>query len=232
MEFNNMNLDELLNMSGDNTMTGKLFTSADVDVTVTKESDKNEEAKEETQVLANTNNSLSDGEKTENKEVKITEDRELTKAEFAEINRKKAMEKLEAYEAAEKTLSKLDGEMSLLNQELDSLISKIKLDNKDLIDKINAKANEIEAAKAEQDKIKEELLPLQREVYLVDNEDKTLKFNKVQSTYVAPTEKNQFDLKSFREEQKDFWKENLDILKPYSKITPVSDYVKITISKK
>ena len=230
MEFNNMNLDELLNMSGDNTMTGKLFTSADVEVTVTEESDKNEEAKEETQVLAN--NSLSDGEKTENKEVKITEDRELTKAEFAEINRKKAMEKLEAYEAAEKTLSKLDGEMSLLNQELDSLISKIKLDNKDLIDKINAKANEIEAAKAEQDKIKEELLPLQREVYLVDNEDKTLKFNKVQSTYVAPTEKNQFDLKSFREEQKDFWKENLDILKPYSKITPVSDYVKITISKK
>ena len=230
MEFNNMNLDELLNMSSDNTMTGKLFTSADVDVTVTKESDKNEEAKEETQVLAN--NSLSDGEKTENKEVKITEDRELTKAEFAEINRKKAMEKLEAYEAAEKTLSKLDGEMSLLNQELDSLISKIKLDNKDLIDKINAKANEIEAAKAEQDKIKEELLPLQREVYLVDNEDKTLKFNKVQSTYVAPTEKNQFDLKLFREEQKDFWKENLDILKPYSKITPVSDYIKITISKK
>lgn len=230
MEFNNMNLDELLNMSGDNTMTGKLFTSADVEVTVTNEFDKNEEAKEETQVLAN--DSLSDGEKTENKEVKITEDRELTKAEFAEINRKKAMEKLEAYEAAEKTLSKLDGEMSLLNQELDSLISKIKLDNKDLIDKINAKANEIEAAKAEQDKIKEELLPLQREVYLVDNEDKTLKFNKVQSTYVAPTEKNQFDLKLFREEQKDFWKENLDILKPYSKITPVSDYVKITISKK
>ena len=26
MEFNNMNLDELLNMSSDNTMTGKLFT--------------------------------------------------------------------------------------------------------------------------------------------------------------------------------------------------------------
>ena len=153
MEFNNMNLDELLNMSGDNTMTGKLFTSADVEVTVTNESDKNEEAKEETQVL--TNNSLSDGEKTENKEVKTTEDKELTKAEFAEINRKKAMEKLEAYEAAEKTLSKLDGEMSLLNQELDNLISKIKLDNKDLIDMINAKANEIEAAKAEQDKIKE-----------------------------------------------------------------------------
>lgn len=230
MEFNNMNLDELLNMSSDNTMTGKLFTSADVDVTVTKESDKNEEVKEETQVLAD--DSLSDGEKIESKEVKTTEDRDLTKAEFAEINRKKAMEKLEAYEAAEKTLSKLDGEMSLLNQELDSLISKIKLDNKDLIDKINAKANEIEAAKAEQDKIKEELLPLQREVYLVDNEDKTLKFNKVQSTYVAPTEKNQFDLKLFREEQKDFWKENLEVLKPYSKITPVSDYVKITISKK
>lgn len=230
MEFNNMNLDELLNASNDNTMSGKLFTSADVDVTVTKESDKSEEVKEEAQVLVN--DSLSDGKENENKEVETTEDRELTKAEFAEVNRKKAMEKLEAYEAAEKTLSKLDGEMSLLNEELESLISKIKLDNKDLIDKINAKANEIEVAKAEQDKIKEELLPLQREVYLVDNEDKTLKFNKVQSTYVAPTEKNQFDLKLFREEQKDFWKENLEVLKPYSKITPVSDYVKITISKK
>lgn len=166
-------------------------------------------------------------------EVTITkEEKEMTNQDFGELNRKKAMEKLEEYEAAELKISKLDGEMSLLNQEFDDLISKIKLENKELIDKINDKANEIDAIKAEQEKIKEELVPLQREVYLVNNEDKTLKYNKIQSTYVAPTEKNQFDLKSFREEQGDFWKENLEVLQPYSKITPVSDYIKITISKK
>ena len=41
-EFNNMNLDELLNASSDNTMTGKLFESADVEVSIKKQ-DTNEE---------------------------------------------------------------------------------------------------------------------------------------------------------------------------------------------
>ena len=202
-ELNNMNLDELLNTASSS--EGNTMSGslfADADVEVTI-------TKESTE-----------------------ENTEMTNQDFGELNRKKAMEKLEEYEAAELKISKLDGEMSLLNQEFDNLISKIKLDNKELIDKINNKANEIEAIKAEQEKIKEELVPLQREVYLVNNEDKTLKYNKIQSTYVAPTEKNQFDLKTFREEQGDFWKENLEVLQPYSKITPVSDYIKITISKK
>jgi len=202
-ELNNMNLDELLNTASSS--EGNTMSGslfADADVEVTI-------TKENTE-----------------------ENTEMTNQDFGELNRKKAMEKLEEYEAAELKISKLDGEMSLLNQEFDNLISKIKLDNKELIDKINNKANEIEAIKAEQEKIKEELVPLQREVYLVNNEDKTLKYNKIQSTYVAPTEKNQFDLKTFREEQGDFWKENLEVLQPYSKITPVSDYIKITISKK
>ena len=228
-EFNNMNLDELLNASSDNTMTGKLFESADVEVSITKE-DTNEETQKEEEVLVN--DSTANGEATGNQEAETEEKPEMTKQEFAEQNRKLAMEKLEEYEAAEKKIAILDGEMTLLNQELEGLISKIKQDNKELIDKINAKSNEIDAVRSEQDKIKEDLLPLQREVYLVDNEDKTLKFNKIQSTYVAPTEKNQFDLKKFREEQEEFWTEHLDVMNPYAKITKVSDYLKITISKK
>ena len=195
-ELNNMNLDELLNSSVDNnTMTGKLFNQADLDVLISKdESKENEESTEDT--------------------------------------RKIAMKKLEEYESAENKLMKLDGEMSLLNQQLDALISKIKLDNKELIDSINEKANEIDAVKKQQEKIKEDLLPLQRTVYLENNEDKTLKYNKIQSTYVAKTEKNKFDLKKFREEQADFWKNNIEVMKPYSEITEVSDYIKVTISKK
>lgn len=194
MEFNNMNLDELLSVSSEdnNTMTGKLFENVDLDVTIVKE------------------------EHSEN----------------LENCRKEAMEKLAKYEEYENNIAKLDGEMTLLNQQLEALIAEIKLNNKELIDKINAKANEISKQKEEQDKIKEELLPLQREVYNANNEDKTLKYNKIQSTYVAPTEKNQFDLKKFRENEESFWKENIEIMEPYSKITPVSDYLKVTISKK
>lgn len=215
-EMNSMNLDELLNSTYNKAVSETLYEKADVDVSVKKDD------------IDESQMSISDyfEQDTEN------EDKEMTKQEFAELNRKKAMEKLEEYEAEEKKIIRLDGEMTLLNQELEYLISKIKQENKELIDKINDKANEIEAAKAMQESIKQQLLPLQREVYLADNEDKTLVFNKIQSTYVAATEKNQFDLKKFREEQKDFWKENLEVMQPYAKITAVSDYIKITISKK
>lgn len=215
MEFNNLNLDELLNSTYNKAVSETLYEKADVDVSVKKDD------------IAEGQMSISDYFEQDTE----TKDKEMTKQEFAELNRKKAMEKLEEYEAEEKKIIRLDGEMTLLNQELEYLISKIKQENKELIDKINDKANEIEAAKAMQESIKQQLLPLQREVYLADNEDKTLVFNKIQSTYVAATEKNQFDLKKFREEQKDFWKENLEILKPYAKITDVSDYLKITIKK-
>ena len=218
-ELNNMNLDELLKSSS-NTMSGNLFEEADLDVTIRKESS-DEEVKEETQGLAN--DSTTNDEEAENKEDETNKQEET---------RNKTMNKLAEYEACQNKINRLDGEMSLLNQELDSLISKIKIDNKDLIDKINAKADEIKAAEEEQEKIKVELLPLQRDAYNFNKDDKTFKYNKIQSTYVEPSEKNQFDLKKFREEQLDFWKNNLEILEPYSKITQVSDYIKITISKK
>ena len=191
-ELNTMNLDELLKV-GDNAMSGKLFETADLDVTIVKE-----EAEEVSSVDV----------------------------------REEAMKKLAEYESYENTLSRLDGEYNLLSQELEGLISKIKQENKELLDRINDIANEIDKTKLAQDKVKEELLPLQRVVYNNDNADKTLKYNKIQSTYVAPSEKNKFDLKKFREERKAFWEENLEVLSPYAEITAVSDYLKVTISKK
>ena len=215
MEFNNLNLDELLNSIPD---SGKMFEKADVEVTVVKDS--NETAEENLKQEIETSN------------LSNNEDREVTKEEAAAMNRDLAMGKLAEYESYENKIASLNVEMSSLNSELDELISKIKLDNKELIDKINAKSLELEQAKKMQDSIKEQLLPIQRLVFQANEKDKTLRYNQIQSTYVEPTEKNQFDLKKFREEQKDFWKENLEVMQPYPKFTAVSDYIKITISKK
>ena len=103
--------------------------------------------------------------------------------------------------------------------------------NLDLVNKINELNNEFEVADTKQEKIKEELLPLQKEIYLVNEKDKTLIYNKIQSTYVAPTVKNQFDLKKFKEEQDAFWEEHADVLRPYGKFTDVSAYLKITVKE-
>lgn len=215
MEFNNLNLDELLNSVPD---SGKMFEKADVEVTVVKDSNEpvKDSLKQETNSIDTSNN----------------EDREVTKEEAAAMNRDLAMGKLAEYESYENKITNLNAEMNSLNSELDELISKIKIDNKELIDKINAKSLELEQAKKMQDSIKEQLLPIQRLAFQANEKDKTLRYNQIQSTYVEPTEKNQFDLKKFREEQKDFWKENLEVMQPYAKITAVSDYIKITISKK
>lgn len=218
MEFNNLNLDELLNSVPD---SGKMFEKADVEVTVVKDSNEpvKDSLKQETNSI-DISNSSND------------EDREVTKEEAAAMNRDLAMGKLAEYESYENKIANLNIEMNSLNSELDELISKIKIDNKELIDKINAKSLELEQAKKMQEGIKEQLLPIQRLAFQANEKDKTLRYNQIQSTYVEPTEKNQFDLKKFREEQKDFWKENLEVMQPYAKITAVSDYIKITISKK
>ena len=57
-------------------------------------------------------------------------------------------------------------------------------------------------------------------------------YGKIQATYVYPTVKHQFDLKSFIEEQNEFYTEHLSVLDPYSTMTKVSDYVKYTVKKK
>lgn len=141
----------------------------------------------------------------------------------------KAMEELKKFEELQNKKEQLEAQLTLANGDLDILISKIKVDNKELIDKINSLANEIKSLTDEQNDIKETLVPLQKGAFEANDKDKTLIYNRIQSTYVEATEKNQFDLKSFRTEQKDFWENNLDILRPYAKITNVSDYVKVTI---
>lgn len=159
------------------------------------------------------------------------ENRELTVEESAAMAKKKAMDMLGEYETLENKKVVLAGELQKAQDELESLFTKLKADNIGLVDKINELANELEAAEDGQDKIKEDLLPLQRELYLANEKDKTLVYNKIQSTFVAETEKNSFDLKKFREEQAEFWKSNYDLLMPYAKISEVAAYLKITIKK-
>lgn len=206
----------------------KLYVNADVDVIVKKDV-LSEETKEEEKVLAN--DSSADGEKEENKEVKADEDRELTIEEAAALVKKEAMDKLGEYEALENKKVILAGELQKAQDELESLFTKLKAENIGLVDKINELTNELEATEDGQAKVKEELLPLQRELYLANEKDKTLVYNKIQSTFVAETEKNSFDLKKFREEQAEFWKSNYDLLMPYAKISEVAAYLKITIKK-
>lgn len=141
----------------------------------------------------------------------------------------KAMEELKKFEELQNKKEQLEAQLTLANGDLEVLISKIKVDNKELIDRINTLANEIKSLTDEQDDIKETLVPLQKGAFEANDKDKTLIYNRIQSTYVEATEKNQFDLKTFRVEQKDFWEKNLDVLRPYAKITNVSDYVKVTI---
>ena len=159
------------------------------------------------------------------------EDRELTVEESAARAKKKAMDMLGEYETLENKKTVLAGELQKAQDELESLFTKLKAENIGLVDKINELTNELEAAEDGQDKIKEDLLPLQRELYLANEKDKTLVYNKIQSTFVAETEKNSFDLKKFREEQAEFWKSNYDLLMPYAKISEVAAYLKITIKK-
>lgn len=159
------------------------------------------------------------------------ENRELTVEESAAMAKKKAMDMLGEYETLENKKVVLSGELQKAQDELESLFTKLKAENIGLVDKINELTNELEAAEDGQDKIKEDLLPLQRELYLANEKDKTLVYNKIQSTFVAETEKNSFDLKKFREEQAEFWKSNYDLLMPYAKISEVAAYLKITIKK-
>lgn len=183
-----------------------LYTKADVDVVITK-----------------------DGEEPSEEVGNLDEDRDLTGEEYAAKCKKEAMDKLSEYEELENKKIVLNGEITKAQQELEALFSKVRAANLELVNKIEKLNNEFEVASGMQDKLKEELLPLQKEIYLVNNDDKTLIYNKIQSTFVAATVKNQFDLKKFKEEQEEFWKEHLDTLKPYAKFTDVSAYLKITV---
>ena len=156
---------------------------------------------------------------------------EMTKEEYATKLKKEAMEKLGVFEELENRKTILSGDLAKATQDLEMLFSRVRAQNRELVDKIKQLEDELATTSATQDKVREELLPIQQDLYNTDNKEKTLIYNKIQSTFVAPTEKNQFDLKKFREEQNDFWKEHYNLLKDYAKITDVASYLKITIKK-
>lgn len=207
-ELEEMFAEAQVNSNGSN----KLYTNAEVDVQITKESDELIKELEELEEV-------------------ISEERELTVEDLAKACKKEAMNKLGEYESLEDRKVVLAGELKAAQQELEMQFSKVRAQNLELLDRIEKLGNDLEDVEKGQAKLKEDLLPIQKELYKLDSDEKTLVYNKIQSTFVAATEKNQFDLKKFREEQADFWKTNLEVLKPYAKITDVAAYLKITVKK-
>lgn len=192
----------------------KLFVNADVDVQVTAE---------QTQ--------LDLEEVVEEKEDEVVEEHpKLSAVEFNEV-KKQAMDKLGEYEAQEKEKAILTGRLEEAMAKLDVLIDEVRAQNIGLVNEINGLQIQLEEAADKQETIKNDLLPLQEKLFYTDEKEKTLIFNKIQSTFVEATVKNQFDLKKFREEEKTFWEEHLDVLRPYAKITDVAEYLKITVKK-
>lgn len=192
----------------------KLFVNADVDVQVTAE---------QTQ--------LDLEEVVEEKEDEVVEEHpKLSAVEFNEVKRE-AMDKLGEYEAQEKEKAILTGRLEEAMAKLDVLIDEVRAQNIGLVNEINGLQIQLEEAADKQETIKNDLLPLQEKLFYTDEKEKTLIFNKIQSTFVEATVKNQFDLKKFREEEKTFWEEHLDVLRPYAKITDVAEYLKITVKK-
>lgn len=192
----------------------KLFVNADVDVQVTAE-----------QTQLNLEEVVEDKE-----EEKVEEHPKLSAVEFNEV-KKQAMDKLGEYEAQEKEKTILTGRLEEAMAKLDVLIDEIRAQNIGLVNEINGLQIQIKEAEDKQETIKNDLLPLQEKLFYTDEKEKTLIFNKIQSTFVEATVKNQFDLKKFREEEKTFWEEHLDVLRPYAKITDVAEYLKITVKK-
>ena len=138
--------------------------------------------------------------------------------------REKALLKLKEYEDITSDINKL-------NSEREDILLEIRKSCPELVSKLE----ENEAiTKLKNDKLKiiaSEALPFFRVIANYDEDNKTLIYGKVQGTYVYPSVKHQFDLKSFIEEEKDFYVENISMFDPYSKITDVSDYVKFTVKK-
>lgn len=172
-----------------------------------------------------------DGKLFANAEVEVNIVKEELKEPTLEEQETLAMNKLGEYENKEREKVKLTEDLEKLTNEYDNLITELNNANKELVDKIEEIKNRLEVIGEAQEIIKEELLPLQSKLYSMDDTRKTLVYNKIQSTYVAQTEKNKFDLKKFREDHKDFFESNRDIMGPYSEISIVKDYLKITIKK-
>lgn len=139
--------------------------------------------------------------------------------------REAALDKMKDYEETNARKVKLDSEIADLEIEIRKQCPEMF----DKLDKLNEQLKKEEARLKE---IASESTPFFAQAVKEDEDNKTLLYGKVQATYVYATDKHQFDLKSFIEEENDFYTEHLSVLDPYTTITRVSDYVKYTIKKK
>ena len=138
-------------------------------------------------------------------------------------------------EEAFKILSKYEAkakEIDEISSKIKDVQSKIEETCPELFKEIKTLENDLAKKNEALDIIKQEATPVFRKAVELDNGDKTLTYDKIQATYVFPTEKHKFNLKLFIEEQEDFYLDNISYFDPYSEITQVSDYVKFTVKKK
>lgn len=122
-------------------------------------------------------------------------------------------------------------EIEKYNKEKEALMEKLREACPDIYSEIDKINEEIKGREEELSSITSDLLPLYQRLINLDADNKTLAYGRVQGTYVYPTKKHQFDLKSFIANEHDFYLDNISTFNVYSKITDVSDYVKITIKK-
>lgn len=200
-------------MKEENLNLNELVTNAEVDIKVVKLNDSVEGEKDKI-------------EEDNNVKESNTKDTscEMTTEEDIRDKREKALLKLKEYEDVTSDINKL-------NLEREDILSEIRKSCPELVSKLEE--NEA-ATKLKDDKLKiiaSEALPFFRIITNYSEDNKTLIYGKVQGTYVYPSVKHQFDLKSFIEEEKDFYTDNISMFDPYSKITNVSDYVKFTVKK-
>lgn len=147
------------------------------------------------------------------------------KEESKEITfREKSINLLKDYEEITK-------ENSNLSKKIEDIQNSLRELHPDLYEQIDAINLTIASNESRLKQIASDACPLFEGAIKEDEENKTLVYGKVQGTYVYPTEKHQFDLKSFIDENKEFYTDNISILDPYAKITPVSAYVKFTVKK-
>lgn len=139
--------------------------------------------------------------------------------------REKVINKLKDYEDITNSQAKLEVEK-------EEVMNSIKKACPELFDRISKLDNEILAKDNQIDEMKKSITPLFEKAIKESSDNKTLLYGKVQGTYVDSTKKHSFDLKSFIDENKDFYTNNISIFDPYSKITDVAAYTKITVKKK
>ena len=117
------------------------------------------------------------------------------------------------------------------SMEYDEVYEELLKSNPELAEKLRQLDMTRDACNSEMEIIKKELLPMFQVAVAEDPDNKTLLCNKIQATYVYPTKKHSFDLKDFMEKESSFYFDNISKFTPYSKISDVSDCVKITVKK-